>query len=290
MSSFSLDWLNLREPVDAVSRNPELTAALRTWRQRYELLTVLDLGSGAGANFRFLAPLLGGEQHWRLVDHDSTLLKQGDGLLRQWAAARGMTVIDQNEMLIMEDATSRHQLTRLHLDLLHDWERLDFQDAHLVTASALLDLASADWLEQLARRCREWRATVFIALSYDGAAQWEPALEADTTVLALLNRHQRTDKGFGAALGPLAAHHLVAALEDLGYRVELRPSPWRLGPEQAAMQTALLEGWVEAVRQFTPASSAWLDVWSVQRHCLIGEGISKLRVGHWDLFACLDGI
>lgn len=290
MSGFSADWLKLREPVDAVSRNPELTAELRAWRQRCDVLTVLDLGSGTGANFRFLAPVLAGEQYWRLVDHDSALLRQSDHLLRRWAAAQGMAVTDNDGTLILESTTGRYRLEQLRLDLLHDWERLDFQNVRLVTASALIDLASSDWLEHLARRCGEGRAAVFITLSYNGSVYWEPALEDDAKVCALLNRHQRTDKGFGPALGPLAAYHLNAALEDLGYRVELQPSPWRLGSEQAAMQTTLLEGWVEAARQLAPASAAWLDHWSAQRRRLLGEGNSQLRVGHWDLFARLDGI
>ena len=74
MGRFSADWLALREPVDAASRNQELTARLCDWRRGQGNLSVLDLGSGAGANGRFLAPLLGSGQHWRLVDHDPALL------------------------------------------------------------------------------------------------------------------------------------------------------------------------------------------------------------------------
>ncbi|MCB1771612.1 MAG: class I SAM-dependent methyltransferase, partial [Candidatus Competibacteraceae bacterium] len=78
MNGFSATWLALREPVDAASRNRALTNRLIEWRGRMDTLRVLDLASGTGANFRFLAPLLGGEQHWRLVDHDPALLAQGD--------------------------------------------------------------------------------------------------------------------------------------------------------------------------------------------------------------------
>ncbi len=274
MTGFSADWLALREPVDAAARNPELTAELLAWRQRHERLSVLDLASGTGANVRFLAPLLGGEQHWRLVDHDPGLLAHGDSLLRRWATERGV------------DLTLEWRL----LDLFHDWERLDLPDVHLVTASALLDLVSAEWLERLARRCWEWRAAVFIVLSFDGTIVWEPALAGDERVREWVSRHQRTDKGFGPALGPNAAPEMAAMLERLGYRVELGPSPWRLGPEQAAMQRALLEGWVEAVRQLDPEAAGWLEDWSAQRCRVIGKGSSRLRVGHWDLFAWLDAV
>lgn len=288
MSGFSAEWLAFREPVDAASRNPGLTARLLAWRRRYAALAVLDLGGGTGANVRFLAPLLGGEQRWRLVEHDPALLAQSEGLFRRWAAERGMAAVDENGGLVLADAANRCRLEQLCLDLAGEWERLSFQDVNLVTASALIDLVSPGWLERLARRCWEWRAAVCIVLSYDGAIAWEPAMEGDEGARERVNRHQRTDKGFGRALGPDAAPALATLLERLGYRVALRPSPWRLGSEQAEMQAALLAGWVEAARQLDPEPGAWLESWSADRRRLIERRESRLRVGHWDLFAWLD--
>jgi hypothetical protein len=54
------------------------------------------------------------------------------------------------------------------------------------------------------------------------------------------------------------------------------------------MQAALLAGWVEAARQLDPDPGDWLEGWSADRRCLIERGESRLRVGHWDLFAWLD--
>jgi len=264
MSGFSAEWLALREPVDAASRNAELTARLLDWRRTLDHLSVLDLGSGTGANFRFLAPLLGGEQRWRLVDHDPALLMQNE-------------------------AFNPCPAERLCLDLVSDQALLDFRGVQLVTASALIDLVSAPWLERLAGRCREVQAAVFIALSYDGAIAWEPALPDDETVRKWVNRHQRTDKGFGPALGPLAAPAFKTMLEQSGYRVDLRPSPWVLRPEQAVMQTALLEGGIAAVHEIAPDAADRLDAWAMQRRSFLEQGNSRLRVGHWDLFATATG-
>lgn len=285
MSGFSADWLALREPLDAVSRNAELADGLRAWRQRQGALTALDLGSGTGANFRCLAPLLGGEQHWLLVDHDPALLARSDRLIRRWAAEREITVAEEARALVLTAATQRWRLERLDLNLVDGWDRLDWQNVQLVTASALIDLVSTDWLERLARRCSQWRAAVFIVLSYDGSIVWEPILEGDKALRERVNRHQRTDKGFGLALGPLAAPKLKAALERLGYRVEMRSSPWLLEPAHVALQMALLEGWVEAARQIAPEAAGELNDWSLRRRRMIERGDSRLRVGHWDLWA-----
>ena len=82
-SGFSAAWLALREPHDAAARAAELVGLLRTrssddaQRRRRRArcrATIVDLGAGSGANLRWLAPRLGGEQAWLLVDHDAALL------------------------------------------------------------------------------------------------------------------------------------------------------------------------------------------------------------------------
>ena len=74
MSGFSTDWLTLRECADARARDGSLAASLLASRPAGPTLRVVDLGSGIGANLRYLAPRLGHDQYWLLIDHDSTLL------------------------------------------------------------------------------------------------------------------------------------------------------------------------------------------------------------------------
>jgi hypothetical protein len=290
MSGFSAHWLSLREPIDAASRHSELITLLSAWRQRRGVLSVLDLGSGTGANFRCLARHLGGEQHWRLIDDDVELLAQVDGKIRQWAVAQGMRITNKGSALVLHEPQGCYRLESLCLNLASELDRLDFEEVKLVTASALIDLVSSHWLDNLSLRCWEQKAAVFITLSYDGTVVWEPGEQADETLRYQLNRHQCTDKGFGTALGPEAPHYLAAGLERLGYRIALKPSPWGLGPEHAALQTALLDGWVAAAQQMAPDLDRLLEDWLVRRRKWINLGHSRLYVGHLDLFASLDPI
>ena len=82
---------------------------------------------------------------------------------------------------------------------------------NLVTASALLDLVSESWLAGLVRRCADNACGAYFALTYDGEVQWMTESAAgwridddpdDGLVRDAVNRHQRSDKGFGPALGP----------------------------------------------------------------------------------------
>lgn len=253
MSRFTAEWLSLREPADAAARSEALAAGFADRARR-----IVDFASGTGANIRYLAPRLGAASHWLAIDHDPRLL----AALAPPAGANVST---------------------LRLDLAHALDELPLAGCDLVTASALLDLVSASWLDRLAARCAEAGAGVLFALTYDGRIEWSPAEEGDELVRALVNRHQLGDKGFGPALGPGAAAAAVAAFSALGYEIRTAPSDWDLGPESLALQTALVDGWIAAAAGISRAGGEALRGWAERRRTHIAAGDSRLRVGHVDL-------
>jgi hypothetical protein len=176
------------------------------------------------------------------------------------------------------------------LDLAGDLRALPVPAAGLVTASALLDLVSASWLDALLTRCRAGGCALLFVLSYDGRCTLSPAHAEDARVVELVNRHQRTDKGFGPALGPTAAEQAAMRCRALGWRVETAPSDWVLGAEAPDLQHALLAGWRDAASAMAASpgaasSASRLDAWLQTRRGWVTAGRSRLRVGHLDLLA-----
>ena len=243
----------MREPADAAARSTALADAFVTGARR-----IVDLACGTGANIRFLAPRLPIASDWLAVDNDARLL----AALAPPAGAKVST---------------------RQLDLAQELDELPLLGCALVTTSALLDLVSAPWLARLAARCAESGADVLFALTYDGRIEWSPAEEGDGRVRELINRHQLRDKGFGAALGPGAAAVAVSAFRSLGYERAHRPSDWNLGPESAALQTALIDGWSAAAAEIAPGQDEALRGWARRRRALVAAGRSRLCVGHVDL-------
>jgi hypothetical protein len=228
-------------------------------------LRVLDLAAGTGSNLRYLAGRLTGEQRWLLVDHDVPLLAQAR---RQRSADPRACQVDTREM---------------DLAGLTDAERDIFDGRALVTASALLDLVSDDWLRALAARCRESGSAVLFALSYDGRLQCSPEELGDDTLRDLVNLHQRTDKGFGPALGAGATDAAVRCFADLGYQMRREQSDWTLGPDHTALQRQLIEGWADAAIAIAPEQQAMIGEWRTRRLQHVDAGQSRLIVGHEDL-------
>jgi SAM-dependent methyltransferase len=259
MSGFSAEWLALREPADAAARSVDvLRLVLESLRTRAQC-RVVDLGCGTGSNVRALAPALPTPQQWRLVDHDPALLAV--------AATRAGVVAE-----------------RLPMDLrdLHDEA---FADRDLVTASALLDLVSDDWLVRFARQCWRAQAAVLVVLNYDGRLACSPRDPDDDLVRDLVNAHQRTDKGFGPALGPDAGARVEQLLREAGYITRRAPSDWVLGPSQAELQRQLIGGWAAAASERAGAERARIRAWEQRRLANVDAGRSRLIVGHDDVGA-----
>jgi hypothetical protein len=263
---FSAEWLSLREPADAAARSEALTRALADVLPRDPSVRILDLASGTGANARYLFERLRREQEWLLTDHDAALLSVVPDRL---TSADGRTC---------QIATRRIELSRLDDDDL-------FRNRQLVTASALLDLVSDSWIKRLAQHCRGSRAVALFALTYGGRIECDPVDSADQMIRELVNRHQRTDKGFGPALGPEASDSAERAFADAGFAVRRAASDWLLKPEMRELQHQLIEGWASAAAEIDARRSDTIGQWRSRRLSFVNQGVSSILVAHEDLLA-----
>jgi hypothetical protein len=279
VSGFSAEWLALREPADARARAAALERGLAEalaarGRDPGTPWVAVDLASGTGANVRHLAPRLPGPQRWRLLDQDPGLLEHASGRCAGLRAADGSPVVIETQTLDLSRAAALAGACR---------------GASLVTASALLDLVSEAWLEDLAAACASAGAVALFALDYDGRRECVPGEAGDAQALEAFNQHQRRDKGFGPALGPRATDVAADAFAARGFRVQRARSDWWLGPGEGRLQAALLHGWAGAALDAQPGASATLEAWLARREAHLASGASRLLVGHQDLLAVPPG-
>ena len=280
MSGFSPEWLALREPADLAARAPTILGRLEQAFADAENCAVVDLGAGTGASVRAFAGLLPAWQHWILVDYDKANLAAAETELAAWAdevvESEGDLQLRHSGRSLCVDTRSADLSTLV--DGVAPWagESLD-----LVTASALLDLTSARWIEAFAASVSAKRAAVLVTLNFDGALSFAPAQPDDEVIRTAFCEHQRRDKGFGPAAGPDATKLLTHALRAHGYRVETADSPWRLGENGGELITQLIEGVVRAVGETNRLAPQRLAAW---RQVRMTEPCD-LIVGHQDLIA-----
>jgi hypothetical protein len=288
VTGFSSEWLALRQPADAAARPAWLVERLRDSGSEARIRHIIDLGSGAGANLRYLAPRLGGRQDWLLVDDDPALLELAGAIRVGHEAASGAGRRGPRDAPA-DPGSPAWTVRTAQADLAAGLAALPWPPGGLVTASALLDLVSRDWLEALARYCAAAGAQALFALTYDGRIALAPEEPEDGLVRELVNRHQRRDKGFGPALGPDAPSAAAEIFESAGYAVETADSDWRLGETDAGLQRALLRGWREAAAETSPELHDSLESWLARRLGHVEAGRSRIVVGHRDLLARLRG-
>jgi SAM-dependent methyltransferase len=267
MTGFSADWLTLREPFDMRARNPSILDAVVALLAKYKSVRIVDLACGTGSTLRALSARLPPPQNWKLIDNDLGLL------------ARATATQHSDDLII----------TAVPLDLNRDLEAALDGPVDLITTSALLDLVSEPWLERLAVEIAARAVPLYAALSYDGAVELVPRDPLDATIVAAVNAHQRTDKGFGPALGPAAADAAIARFESLGYSVRHGRSDWAVGPQDQDMQNEILAGWAHTAREMDALTLADTAAWLTRRRDMVAAGRSSLRVGHVDLFATPTG-
>ncbi len=247
---------------------------------------ILDLATGTGANIRYLIERLPRRQRWLAVDRSAALLAELREQMVSWATARGYDAQSDTAQCVMRGAQLDCHLETREIDLGALDNHEIFARRHLVTASALLDLVSAQWLRQLAEHCRIEGASVLLALTYNGRSSCDPVEPEDDTVRDLLNAHQKTDKGLGGpAAGPDASDCAARALEEAGYRVRRDASDWTLAPAQADMQRKLVDGWAQAAAEMAPNLVSTLARWKKRRLAHVEAGHSRVTVGHDDLAA-----
>mgnify|MGYP001499957037 FL=1 len=265
MSGFSIEWLNLREASDHKARDRHLLKTAANWLNdlKSKDKVIVDLGSGTGSTIRGLQryTTLAASIQWRLVDNDPELLAE--------AVHRHSEEYSIESFLVDLSAT----------------QKLPLESVSLITASALLDLVSSNFIRdlcQLIKEKNEGRPLGFYsALNYDGCIKWTPFHPLDAAILMNFNADQKRDKGFGPALGPDATDFLKTQFHSTKFQCLSAKSPWLLGSADYLLTESLINGISGVAIQTGGLTNSDIQDWKTFRVKNIRTGTCYL--GHTDI-------
>ena len=265
MSGFSIEWLNLREASDHKARDRHLLKTAANWLNdlKSKDKVIVDLGSGTGSTIRGLQryTALAPSIQWRLVDNDPDLLAE--------AVHRHSEEYSIESFLVDLSAT----------------QKLPLESVSLITASALLDLVSSNFIRDLCQLIKEKNERrplgFYSALNYDGCIKWTPFHPLDAAILINFNTDQRRDKGFGPALGPDATDFLKTQFHSTKFQCLSAKSPWLLGSADYLLTESLINGISGVAIQTGGLTNSDIQDWKTFRIENVRTGTCYL--GHTDI-------
>ena len=265
MSGFSIEWLNLREVADHRARDKNLLKNAVDWLNNLQTKerVIVDLGSGTGSTIRCLQrfttqlPSI----QWRLVDNDPEVLAEA---------------IDRH--------SNDYSVESFLVDL-SETQKLPLDSVSMITASALFDLVSENFIQELCQLvkvkndCRP--VGLYSALNYDGCIKWTPSHPLDAAILVNFNTDQRRDKGFGPALGPDASDFLQSQFNVTKFQCLSANSPWLLDSGDYLITESLINGISEVALQTDGLTNSDVLSWKAFRIKNMRAGSCFL--GHTDI-------
>ena len=272
MSGFSIKWLNIREVSDHKARDKHLLKTAANWLNNLKSKdkVIVDLGSGTGSTIRGLQgqTTLAPSIKWRLVDNDPEVLAEA-----------------------IHRHSGEYSIEGFLIDL-SETQELPLESVSLVTASALLDLVSENFIQDLCQLIiekNEYRPVGFYsALSYNGCIKWTPVHPLDAAILINFNTDQRRDKGFGPALGPNATDFLRRQFHSSKFQCLSAKSPWLLNSADYLLTESLISGMSGVAIQTDELTNSDILDWKTFRMKNIRTGTCFL--GHTDFLVLPDSL
>jgi hypothetical protein len=146
-------------------------------------------------------------------------------------------------------------------------------------------MLTADELDHLVRACVAAGCPTLVTLSVTGDVRLFPHHPLDDELRAAFNDHQRRTTGGRTLLGPDAVRAAARAFVRLGWRVQVQPSPWRLGDGSEVLLCEWLVGWVDAACEQRPELATETGAYLAHRDDDLADGRLAVTVPHLDLLA-----
>lgn len=242
--SFENSWLDLRYPFDVEARHSGIEAHFLSLLPHKKVVSLVDIGSGIGANCRYFMDIIPCDQQWLLVERDPALSATSSTYLQLCAEKKGWKSRSTDNQLFLESADKKIEVRFLSEDIL-SWNP-EYGQFDAITANALFDIFTESQLREFLEAYASLEIPLLATLNYVGMHIASRHTDS-SQIIDWYEDHMHLEHPTGKRLGKHCSLYLQQALSEKGRKYFIGESNWLIPSEKQAMQHALLGFMEEAI-------------------------------------------
>ncbi len=283
-NKFSKSWINMRMGYDHDARSDILLKYLRKNENNSDL-ELIDLCCGSGS---FLIWSIKNNLLFKksiLVDYDIKLLKSIKSNLRRYTPNNYTIKSNSNNMnLVLEKDKSFISSTFIKKSNCNKFH-YKTKKFHIISYSAVLDLMSKSSIIEALNRANNMNV-IYFSLCFNGIVKWTPTNTFDKYILSFFNNHQRSDKGFGHALGSQSIEFVRKRATKQNMKIITKNSPWIIFNNSQKDKNFMIRYLLDVKKALFHMEGVDRDIlrkWYKDKKYDVENKAIKLYIGHQDL-------
>ena len=282
-NKFSKSWINMRVEYDNYSRSNILSNYLNK-NNLVSDMELIDMCCGSGNFLIWLIKKDLSFNEYTLIDNDINLLKSIRSNLKRNCSKNIKIKSNTNNMnliLSRDNLNSRVSIKR------SDCDKFSYKTKkfHVISYSAVLDLMSKSSIIKALKKVNNLNI-IYFSLCFDGTVKWTPTNTFDKYILSFFNHHQRTDKGFGTALGSKSIDFVKRCANKQDMQITIKNSPWIIDNKSYKDKTFMNRYLLDIKKALFHMEGIDRDIlrtWYKDKKNDIDNKSIKLYVGHQDI-------
>lgn len=283
-NKFSSSWIEMRQVYDMQARSPLLFEYLDKLPTT-ENINLLDLYCGSGS---FLVWSIKNNINYKkcvLIDYDIKLLK---------SIKRNIKSVIEPHLKIQSNTNNLDLLIKNNKEIIsnikiikNDCNKYNkgYDKYQLISFSAVLDLMSKSTINNILKIAKS-DCALYFSLCFNGKVKWTPSNTMDKYILSFFNNHQRSDKGFGLALGCKSIEYISKLAKSRDLSIKIKESPWQI-KNHSEMDKIFLNRYIldtkKSLFHMEGIDRKILKLWYEQKKYEIDNKKISLYVGHNDI-------
>ena len=274
----------MRVEYDEASRSSVLVDHLNKLSKKHEI-DLIDFCCGTGSFLMWALNKNISFQNCILVDYDIKLLKSIKSNLRTHLKSKYTVQSNTNNLNLLIKKNSK-TISSVSIEK-YDCDEYSHNNKalHVISYSAALDLMSKSSIDIALKKIKK-NNIFYFSLCFNGLVKWTPTNTFDKYILAFFNNHQRSDKGFGNALGHKSIEYLRKKAGKLNLNITVADSPWII-KNKSEKDTVFMKRYLLDIRKslfhMEGIDKNILRKWYEDKKYDLENKKIKLYVGHNDI-------